>query len=259
MEFTSLLQRTQGVPPHITAYSDQTPRSISSSSFEEVFRRWPEPPPVAEVPPPQAQRSNRDEMLRRKRVNELRMFFRQGATEMMTTNQIDAAIAAAGIDVDRDYNAQELGKLLNLSVAQYLHFKIATNRFPSSFTPCDLTKLEAKNLRDDFNRPARTAREHERRMALAADEADRAKTAADLDCRQSAIHARLDTKRWKSAFQLSKLLKGVPAFQPLAGPSLKRAVQRVLWKLVTKGWAETKRERSKNGLPMDLFRRRFTR
>jgi hypothetical protein len=236
--------RTQGVP-----------QAITSSRYQEITRQWGEPARVI-----RAERVrlplDRDEMLRRKRTNHLRIFFRQGATKMMTTEQIDAAIAAAGIDVTRAYGAQELGKLLNLTVAEYLRFKVITGCFPSSFTPADRTRRQAKAIRDEFNRPARTAAEHQRRVALAADKAGRVQTVADLDCRASAIHTILDVDRWKTALQLSKLLKHSPAFQPLAGRSLKWAVQRVLGKLVASGRVETKRERSRNGLPMDLFRRR---
>jgi hypothetical protein len=95
-------------------------------------------------------------------------------------------------------------------------------------------------------------------MAKAAAKVAILQTVTDLDCRQSAVHTMLDIDRWKSALQLSKLkpLMHSPAFQPLAGLSLKKAIRRVLDKLVASGRAETKQERSKNGPQMDLFRRR---
>jgi hypothetical protein len=113
---------------------------------------------------------------------------------------------------------------------------------------------QAKAIRDEINGPLK----HMRRQARDAEKARRVKMVADLDCRESAVHNMLDVDRWKSALQLSKLkpLRHSPAFQPLVGRSLKMAVQRVLKKLVGTGRAEVKRERSKNGLKMDLFRRR---
>lgn len=176
-------------------------------------------------------------------------------------DEIDDAIAAAGIDPDRQYDAEELGELLRLTVAQYRQFKIVTGKFPASFRPSGLTRREAKAIRDEVNRPARTIAERKRRMAKSAAKLAIIQTVADLDCRASAVYTVL-TDRYQTMLQLMNALARSPAFRradgkcPLAGASLKKAIQRVLEKLVAAGRVEIKRDLYKTGLPMDLFRRR---
>lgn len=173
------------------------------------------------------------------------------------TDEIDDAIAAAGVDLGRQYDAKELGKLLRLTVAQYRHFKIATGKFPASFLPDGLTRREAKAVRDEVNRPARTAAERKRRMAKAAAKVAILQTVADLDCRQSAVFETLETDRWKTVLQLSKLLKDVPAFhradgkRQLGGNSLRVAILRELKKPGLADRVEKRQRRHTNGLTMD--------
>jgi hypothetical protein len=161
-------------------------------------------------------------------------------------------VADLGVNLERLHDGLELGLELGLTLAEYQQLKKQLGCFPD-FKPAGLTKDQAKAIRDDFNRPAKAAARAKRRAAIAADKAHCLATVADPDCRVRAVHTMLDINRWKTALQLSKLLKHSPAFQPLAGRSLKMAVQRALGKLVNSGRAKVKRERSKNGRPMDLF------
>jgi hypothetical protein len=197
----------------------------------------------------------REEMRLRKQNNQIEILFNRQRGATMMTDEIDDAIAAWGIDPGRLYDQVQLGEKLRLTVAEYLQFKKLTGSFPSAFIPAGLTKRGAKAIRDEFNRPERNADERKRKAAKAADRADCVQKVADLDCRASAVFTML-TDKWKPAHQLAKTLKHSPAFQPLSGPSLKKAIQRVLDKLVASGRVEMTRDRSKNGLPMNLFRLR---
>jgi hypothetical protein len=243
----------------------RAPISVSQYLAEQTRK----PPPAKPPPPPRPDRPrdrmpalSHEEMRLRKQANEIRIFFNHQRGATMMTDEIDDAIAAAGVDLGRQYDAEELGKLLRLTVAQYRHFKTATGKFPASFLPDGLTRREAKAVRDEVNRPARSAAERKRRMAKAAAKVAILQTVADLDCRQSAVFETLEIDRWKTVLQLSKLLKDVPAFQradgkrQLHGNSLRIAILRILRRLVLAGRVETKRDLYRTGLPMDLFRRR---
>jgi hypothetical protein len=99
--------------------------------------------------------------------------------------------------------------------------------------------------------------EAKKRKRHAKAEAAKMQEASDLDPRQRAVHIRLDSDRWKTTLQISRLLRHTPDFQLPAGQYLKVAVRRVLGKLITLGRAEMKRDLlQKNGRPIDLFRRR---
>lgn len=228
--------------------AQRRPPITASAYFDQQSRKPPPPPPEPE--PSHDQRDDDDSRLSERDRVRRAMQFRQ-MRELAWLRGVTFADLGVKLDsLPRD--GLELGRELRLTVVEYVQLKDRLDRFPA-FLPAGHTRESAKAIRDDFNRPARTAARARERAAKAA----RMSTVADLGCRASATYTVLDD-RWKTALQVSKLLlkHHSRAFQPLIKRSLKMAVQRALGKLVTTGRAEVKRERSKNGLPVDLFRRR---
>jgi hypothetical protein len=161
-----------------------------------------------------------------------------------------------GVKLDRPHDGLELGIELGHKPAEYQQLKIMLGCFPV-FLPAGFSREEAKKFRDDFNRPRRTAEKRRSRKAERAEKADQVQTVAEVHCRASAIYTVLTDQ-----YQTMDKVACSPAFRTadgnslLTGDSLKKAIRRALKEPTLAARVEIKRDRLKNGRPMDLFRRR---
>jgi hypothetical protein len=244
----------------LTADARQTQRVSISAYIDEQSRTKHEPPPEsprsasgsASTSEPQPSRDV-DEV-RRLRLGQQRKHMRALAWLRHVT------LPDLGVDLDSSRDGEELGMELELTTDEYLHLRTMLGRFPA-FLPAELTKDQAKTLRDDFNRPGRTAAKAKQRAAAAAEKASRAQSAADLDCRSSAIWTVLTYPRFQSVAEIMKVVAKTASFRTadgngvLAGQSLRVTILRELKKPELADRVEVKLERTRNGLPVHLFRR----
>jgi hypothetical protein len=225
--------------------TQRVPTSVSAFLAAEQARKRHEPPPPPE-PPPQP---NRDvDEVRRLRLGQQRKHMRALAWLRHVT------LPDLGVELDSPRDGEELGIELELTTDEYLQLRGMLGRFPV-FLPAELSKDQAKKLRDDFNRPGRTAAKAKQRAA-----ADRA-SVADLDCRSSAIWTVLTYPRFQSVVEIMKAVAKSASFRTadgngvLSGPSLRVTILRELKKSELADRVETKLETHRRGMPMLLFRR----
>jgi hypothetical protein len=232
--------RRQGVPTSVSQYLALEARK---------------PPPVAAIPEPPPTPHALDEKQRKR-------FAKQGRM-LRALAKLRGVAKVAGVDYQRFYRyAAELGSDAKLTEPEYRQLRAELGRFPDAWP--EGSKDQAKAIRREINLPLQAAAKRKRRAALAADQADRMATVAVVHCRASAIYTVLTYPRYQTMLEVMKGLSKAlaPSFRTTDGKglltrdSLKKAIQRELKKPDLADRVETKRERYRNGLPIDLFRRR---
>jgi hypothetical protein len=256
MDLTADAWRTQRVPISVSAFL-----AAEQARKPPPVAAKPEPPPPTSAPQPQASRDSRDHAP--PLGEDARNRFAKQGRMLRVLAKIRGVAKIDGVDYQRFYrSAAELGSAAKLTESEYRQIRTELGRFPDAWP--DGTQDLAKAIQREINLPLQAAAKHKRRAALAADKADRMATVAVVHCRASAIYTVLTYPRYQTMLEVMKaLMKALaPSFRTadgkglLTGGSLKKAIQREIKKPDLAYRVETKRERTRNGLPIDLFRRR---
>jgi hypothetical protein len=197
-------------------------------------------------------------------ISDLRRAGRWMEATGQPAESIDQVLVAIVDEHDGAFrNGWETGRLIGFTRAGYRAFGAnaygpGKPRFPRVLRPIDATPEELREDRMAQHRPARAAREAQRRAEARA----RAKTAADLDDRASAILTVLTADRWHTAKTLMHALARCTAFRTpdgrrfLKGNSLRVAILRTLKAAPLNAMIEVTERREKHGLPVIRVRRK---
>jgi hypothetical protein len=210
---------------------------IKAARYAELVRRYRMP-----------KKSDGDLIFANRRMSELRKLFRFRHGMELSKIELDSMIFQK-VKAPFGSSAEALGNLVELTFEEKVTLDIRTIRC------MDKSHWEVA----DFYRDRRRARDREKKREFRAQEKNERAARKDLDVREEVLFLSI-TSVW---ITVSQIMLGIGGFKAWKGPnrhslsqgSLRRAINRGLNRLASKGLIESKLETGARGQPVRFVRR----